>query len=91
MDLSYGEYKISRSFAFQELLKNHSVIDYLNEVCPRYCDAPKEAFAELFARYYGDTASREKLQRSSPQAFNFIKNLHSIREASKRGQDVSRG
>lgn len=89
MDLSYGIFKISRSSAFQELLKTRSFLNYMEEVCPGYCEVPQEAFAELFARYYADGASRKKLQRSSPQAFNFIKNLRSIREASEKGQDAS--
>jgi hypothetical protein len=90
MDSTYGSFKISSSEPFKQLMTNPSVTHYLDSISSvGYYQNFAEAFAEIFARFHAGPDSKKILEEKAPEAAEFIKNLKSIREASKKGQAVS--
>lgn len=73
---------ISQSETWQQLLRETPrTSQFLLAVCGQYCvDHSEEAFAELFAYYYGCSASRNHMTKILPEFADYFKNLRSVKK-----------
>lgn len=81
LDSIYGEHALSSSPAFRNLLSSSPrASEFLNVLCvDGYCapEKPVEAFAELFAYYYGCQETKAHMEEVVPEIAAFFQNFNS--------------
>ena len=80
LDSLYGQFAISRSKTFRDLLALPSVVRYMNRILGSYERLqPKEAFGELFAYYHSCAGASADVQSQAPEIADFFNNLTNVR------------
>lgn len=80
LDSTYKTDGASNSKAWKELLKKAHIKEYLASICKKdYCLIPREAFAEMFARYYESEETRLEIEEKTPEIAALFHSLTSIK------------
>lgn len=84
----YSTKGITNSRAWKDLLaRNPGAMEVLDRTCGPYCTTnDDEAFAELFALYYG--GQRRMIENYAPGMADFFRNFHSVREFTNGRKEV---
>ena len=83
LDSLYGRHGLSATPTFRNLLRDTPRSDeFLRMLCTgTYCSSsPVEAFAELFAYYYGCEETKRDMEEKVPQIAEFFRNFNSARD-----------
>ncbi len=84
----YNTQGITNSRAWKNLIRqNPGAMEVLDRTCGTYCTGnADEAFAELFALYYG--GRRELIENYAPDMADFFRSFHSVREFTNQRSEV---